>query len=72
MLSASSQRGKGARGSHLRALLLEQAALLVELFRIDARTQDADDDEGLRMRLHGAHDEVRVARGVTNGVRFTS
>lgn len=45
----------------MRALSLEQPALLVEFGRIDARAQDVDDDEGLRMRLHGAEDEVRVA-----------
>ena len=45
----------------MRALSLEQSALPVEFGWIDACSQDADDDEGLRMRLHRAHDEVRVA-----------
>ena len=44
----------------MRALLLEQTALLVEFGRIDARAQDAD-DESLRMCLHGVHDQVPVA-----------
>jgi hypothetical protein len=39
----------------------EQRALLGELPGIDAGTQEADQDEGARVQLHGAHDEVRMA-----------
>lgn len=41
---------------------LEQPRLLVEIGGTDWRAQQADDDEGLRMRLHRAEDEVQVVR----------
>ena len=39
----------------------EQSALAFQVARGNADAQDANDDEGLQVRLHGAHDEVRIA-----------
>ena len=41
----------------------DEGALLGELCGIDAGAQEADEDEGARVQLHGAHDEVRMAGG---------
>lgn len=40
---------------------LEQRGFPIEFDRVDPRPQYANDDEGLRVSLHGAHDEVRLA-----------
>lgn len=37
--------------------------MLGELAGIDAGAQEAAQDEGARVQLHGAHDEVRMADG---------
>lgn len=41
---------------------MQQIALLGELGGIEAGAQQPDDNERARMRSHGAHDEVQVAR----------
>lgn len=41
----------------------EERALLGEFAGIDAGAQAPDQDEGARVHLHGAHDEVRMASG---------
>ena len=46
----------------------EKRSLFGELLGVGAGTQDTDEDEVAWVQLHGAHDEVRVARGNVGAV----